>query len=133
MTLEGIAGASQGQDTVLVRLRTGRGPCGDLIIGEFHVDVTGVKRSQGKRNQKHRVVNGHLHEREIASVDGRGEAGSVFLLQQDVRERKEKYRGLAWRFSDRHGSVLPPQKSRDQRDEEQRGQADSQTQHRQQA
>lgn len=60
------------QILVLVRLETGGGPCGDLVVN-FHADVTELNGNQGQRDQRDRIVVRCLWVRKILLVGLRDE------------------------------------------------------------
>lgn len=55
------------QILVLVRLGTGGGPCGDLVV-KFHTDVAELNGNQGQRDQRDRIVIRCLWVRKILLV-----------------------------------------------------------------
>lgn len=63
------------QALVLVGGEAGGGVRGDLIVCNFHMDVTRVDGNRGEGDQRHRIVNGCLNERD------------QFFLQLSVNER----------------------------------------------
>lgn len=60
------------QILVLVRLETGGGPCGDLVV-KFHADVAELNGNQGQRDQRDRIVIRCLWVRKILLVGLRDE------------------------------------------------------------
>lgn len=102
--MERIPGVSQGQGLVLVGEETRGGLHGDLIIDEFHMDVTRVDRDHGKRDQRHWIVSGRLNERYIFfSCPSRRGRQCIFVSAKSEKTEKtgrkkqrvrEKYRSL---------------------------------------
>lgn len=60
------------QILVVVRLETGGGPCGDLVV-KFYADVTELNRNQGQRDQRDRIMIRCLWVRKILLVGLRDE------------------------------------------------------------
>lgn len=103
----------------------------DDLINEFQIDITGIDRDQGKRDQRHWIVIGCLNERQIYLLV------SVFWCELTGKKTStdkvlDKYHSLGI-FSGWSGSVSSQQKCSEKRNDEHRGQTYSQTQHRQRA
>lgn len=101
-----ITGVSQGQALVLVGGEAGGGVRGDLIVCNFHMDVTRVDGNRGEGDQSHRIVNWRLNERDFFFTVVCQREVSSMLWYQDIK----KYQSLGLIFSGRRGSVRPSQK-----------------------